>query len=167
MWDLPGPGIEPVSPALAGGFFTTEPSRKPLTSASWYEQQVPFWLPVKKCVDEWAISHEPSQRRGGSQMSGGIWWAPGLPLPSLIHGLLAVCFLRELGHHFTILKWLPRRLCPHRTVYAAPGGKPWWNRRPSDSKPCPGDSDQTPGGGRPTGWHWNGTQPWHAWILQL
>ena len=25
MWDLPGPGIEPVSPALGGGFFTTEP----------------------------------------------------------------------------------------------------------------------------------------------
>ena len=23
-WDLPDPGIEPVSPALAGGFFTTE-----------------------------------------------------------------------------------------------------------------------------------------------
>ena len=27
--DVPDPGIEPVSPALAGGFFTTEPSRKP------------------------------------------------------------------------------------------------------------------------------------------
>ena len=27
--DLPDPGIEPVSPALAGGFSTTEPSRKP------------------------------------------------------------------------------------------------------------------------------------------
>ena len=26
----PGPGIRPVSPALAGGFFTTEPPRKPL-----------------------------------------------------------------------------------------------------------------------------------------
>ena len=25
MWDLPGPGIKPMSPALAGGFFTTEP----------------------------------------------------------------------------------------------------------------------------------------------
>ena len=24
MWDLPGPGIEPISPALSGGFFTTE-----------------------------------------------------------------------------------------------------------------------------------------------
>ena len=30
MWDLPGPGIKPVSPALAGGFFTTEPPGKPL-----------------------------------------------------------------------------------------------------------------------------------------
>ena len=27
--DLPDPGIKPVSPALAGGFFTTEPSRRP------------------------------------------------------------------------------------------------------------------------------------------
>ena len=27
MWNLPGPGIKPVSPALAGGFLTTEPSR--------------------------------------------------------------------------------------------------------------------------------------------
>jgi len=27
--DLPDPGIEPVSPALADGFFTTEPPGKP------------------------------------------------------------------------------------------------------------------------------------------
>ena len=27
--DLPDPGIEPLSPVLAGGFFTTEPSGKP------------------------------------------------------------------------------------------------------------------------------------------
>ena len=26
--DLPDPGIQPVSPALAGGFFTAEPPRK-------------------------------------------------------------------------------------------------------------------------------------------
>ena len=30
--DLPGSGIEPVSPALAGGLFTTEPPRKSLTT---------------------------------------------------------------------------------------------------------------------------------------
>ena len=28
MWDLPGPGLEPVSPALAGGFLTTVPPDK-------------------------------------------------------------------------------------------------------------------------------------------
>ena len=30
MWDLPGPGLKPVSPALAGGFLTTVPPGKPL-----------------------------------------------------------------------------------------------------------------------------------------
>ena len=30
MWDLPRSGIEPVSPALAGGFLTTVPPGKPL-----------------------------------------------------------------------------------------------------------------------------------------
>ena len=31
MWDLPGPGLEPVSPALAGRFLTTAPPGKPYT----------------------------------------------------------------------------------------------------------------------------------------
>ena len=30
MWDLPRPGVEPVSPALAGAFFTTEETGKPI-----------------------------------------------------------------------------------------------------------------------------------------
>ena len=29
MWDLPGPGLEPMSSALAGGFLTTAPPGKP------------------------------------------------------------------------------------------------------------------------------------------
>ena len=32
IWDLPGSWIEPVSPALASGFFTTKPSGKPRSS---------------------------------------------------------------------------------------------------------------------------------------
>ena len=32
MCDLPGPGIEPMSPALAGGFSTTAPPGKPYNS---------------------------------------------------------------------------------------------------------------------------------------
>ena len=33
MWDLPGPGVKPVSPALAGGFLTTAPPGEPKTLA--------------------------------------------------------------------------------------------------------------------------------------
>ena len=29
MWDLPGPGLEPVYPALVGGFLTTVPPGEP------------------------------------------------------------------------------------------------------------------------------------------
>ena len=29
MWDLPGPGLEPVTPALAGGYLTTVPPGEP------------------------------------------------------------------------------------------------------------------------------------------
>ena len=32
MWDLPGPGIESMSSALAGGLFITEPPGKASTS---------------------------------------------------------------------------------------------------------------------------------------
>ena len=44
--DLPNPGIEPMSPALAGGFFTSEPPGKP--------RQCPSgWSPEKKtCFQE-------------------------------------------------------------------------------------------------------------------
>ena len=35
MWDLPGPGIKPVSPALAGGFLTTVPPGKPGPTDFW------------------------------------------------------------------------------------------------------------------------------------
>ena len=30
MWDLPGPGLEPMSPALKGGFLTIAPPGKSL-----------------------------------------------------------------------------------------------------------------------------------------
>ena len=37
MWDLPGPGLKPMSPALAGRFLTTVPPRT---------SQVSFWIMV-------------------------------------------------------------------------------------------------------------------------
>ena len=41
MWDLPGSGVKPVSPALAGRFFTTEPPGKPQVSIIVY-----WWVPI-------------------------------------------------------------------------------------------------------------------------
>ena len=41
MWGLPRLGIEPVSLALAGGFFTTEPPGKPNL---FYSEKVIFGL---------------------------------------------------------------------------------------------------------------------------
>ena len=35
MWDLPGPGLEPMSPALADRFLTTAPPGKPWVTTSW------------------------------------------------------------------------------------------------------------------------------------
>ena len=34
MWELPGSGIEPISPALVGGLFTTEPPGEALSLLS-------------------------------------------------------------------------------------------------------------------------------------
>ena len=40
--DLPNPGIEPVSPALAGRFFTSEPPRAPSPTLLTFYLQVAF-----------------------------------------------------------------------------------------------------------------------------
>ena len=50
MWDLPGPGLEPVSPALAGGFLTTAPPGKSLfvfTLCPSFKIQLNCCTPVK------------------------------------------------------------------------------------------------------------------------
>ena len=41
LGDLPNPGIEPVSPSLAGRFFTTEPPGKP---TCWYGRSQNLWF---------------------------------------------------------------------------------------------------------------------------
>ena len=51
MWDLPGQGIEPMSPALAGGFFTTDPSGKPLTSL--FTKSVSLFTSLVKVAQSW------------------------------------------------------------------------------------------------------------------
>ena len=51
MWDLPGPGIESVSPAFSDGFFTTEPPRKPMAFIS----ERKMYLCVGLCFSEGSV----------------------------------------------------------------------------------------------------------------
>ena len=46
MWTLSEPGIEPVSPALAGGFLTTEPPEKS-TLCLLFEIILALWGPLR------------------------------------------------------------------------------------------------------------------------
>ena len=65
-WDLPRPGLEPVSPALAGRFSTTAPPGKPIPNIfdqwlveSWMRTQQIWregWLHLPDCVDAYLTS---------------------------------------------------------------------------------------------------------------
>ena len=48
MWDLPGPGLEPVSPALAGGFLTTVPLGKSPIYLFKLVLFFPLWIKTQK-----------------------------------------------------------------------------------------------------------------------
>ena len=62
MWDLPRPGLEPVSPALAGRFSTTAPPGKPLNvSCLGYYSSFLTDLPVSALVSLKLILYQSSQ----------------------------------------------------------------------------------------------------------
>ena len=52
MWDLPGPGLEPVSPALAGGFLSTAPPGKSQNTFSFSFWKALFGLVFKIYLPE-------------------------------------------------------------------------------------------------------------------
>ena len=55
MWDLPGPGMEPVSSALAGGFLSTGLPEKSLNTLSWFFYPTRMaWIII---LIVWGFSH--------------------------------------------------------------------------------------------------------------
>ena len=61
MWDLPRSGVEPVSPALAGGFFTTEPPGKPEALVSILMDPWGGWEVIRsEIVKRWERTKAPS-----------------------------------------------------------------------------------------------------------
>ena len=77
MWNLPRPGLEPVSPALAGRFPTTAPPGKPLCIHSYLQPRLLLFptLPLGFLSSTWNQRHPLWQ-----------WscWFPLIPLPGRI-----------------------------------------------------------------------------------
>ena len=63
MWDFPGPGVKPVSPALAGRFFTTVPPGKPTSpiiislNSKYITTSVPHMFTAQRL---WRLSDVPN-----------------------------------------------------------------------------------------------------------
>ena len=99
MWDLPGSGIELVSPALAGGFITTEPPGSPGLNCflihSWFqiEDKNPissrffFFFKVKKFLYE--VEFNTRRRQ---------WHPTPLLLPGKSHGRRSLVGCSPWGH---------------------------------------------------------------------
>ena len=54
MWDLPWPGIEPMSPALTGKFLTTDPPGKPQETVLFKSDSFSLWKHAA-VVDPWTM----------------------------------------------------------------------------------------------------------------
>ena len=51
--DISDPGLRPMSPALAGGFFATEPPGKPKVLCNSFQTNFKsYYLPSRKCDDK-------------------------------------------------------------------------------------------------------------------
>ena len=85
MWDLPRSGTEPWSPALAGGFFTTEPPGKPSPSLFVPGKFIPPDFPLASLIFLLSLS---SVQFRGSVVSDSLWphglqhTRPPCPLPT-------------------------------------------------------------------------------------
>ena len=76
MWNLPRPGIEPMSPVLAGRFFTTKPPRKfPVLFAKGRGQPDLMWDTEKKSIQK-EISPEIFTGGTDAEAEAPTLWPP-------------------------------------------------------------------------------------------
>ena len=94
MWDLVTPGIEPVSPALAGGFLTTGPPGKSMFLKSHREFCKVTALPNFTCLLLSPTEKLPFAHRG---WTGGNSWVLGT---MQFAPLTLSMMLKQPGEHF-------------------------------------------------------------------
>ena len=86
--DLPNPGIEPVPPALAGGFFTTEPSGKSQVVSIFKKKRKRYYLFLVALGLRCRVLAFFSWGDGASHCGGsscGRAWIPGHVGPAVAH----------------------------------------------------------------------------------
>ena len=99
MWDLPSPGVEPVSPALTGGFLSIVPLGKSL---------IPFF--EKLCGEGNGTPLQYSCLE--NPMDGGAWWAAVHGVARSLTRLNDFPFTfhfheleKEMATHSSVLAW--------------------------------------------------------------
>ena len=87
--DLPNPGIEAKSSALAGGFFTTEPPGKPdslpntAQSTNTYPKGSVYWLPgARHYIDKSFLGTDQQIQEGPRKSSMEVDYSPTWRKPS-------------------------------------------------------------------------------------
>ena len=86
MWDLPRSGIEPVSPALAGNFFTTGPPGSPqvfffLFPLSFLQWPIGFLVAHDSAPGARWVAWRPGSDEPEEGFPGGAWQHRGLSSP--------------------------------------------------------------------------------------
>ena len=89
MWDLPGPGLEPVSPALTGGFLTTVPPGKPsavVVFLTIFTQLILIFLGLEVGAQQWFSRRRMSQTEifGRTSKKNGVLEGKGQKLTRLL-----------------------------------------------------------------------------------
>ena len=116
--NLPDPGIEPASPALAGWFFTTEPPGKLCLHSYLFQNSnssSPGIICIKKgCYLGWKQCRPQSPHDMESGVTGWPWWGPRW----------SVC-----------LPWCPRpAVCRQRSNWSYPPGEGSTRSSPSEPR---------------------------------
>ena len=113
MWDLPRPGLKPISPVLAGWFLTTVPPRKPRMNVfNGY-----IWMPVTQLL----ISSPVSCKDLGVAMGMGqkyvnrrcLKWTVAVLRDPTVFSLVRKCTFQDHWEDW----WLTRRTCKVSTAF--------------------------------------------------
>ena len=120
--DLPSPGVKPVSPALAGGFFTTEPPGKPVRTFCSFQENNRSGFPSQE-KQPWEEADSLDWNPPAPQWDKMKHWVPETDqLPQAFVDLLGLSCLPD----FT--KWMSALTLVLLPLIFLPGNNQQWSQ---------------------------------------